>query len=489
MPSLDWTPLAWVGLVPLVWGVQGRRPGRAFLLGWVTGVGFWLATAYWIVHTIGNYTAVPVPVAAAILGLMASVLACYHGAFAAGLAWGAARGLPWVWLAPGLWVLLEWMRGWFFIGFPWAALGYSQHRFLDLVQVVEVTGVYGVSAILVLFNVVVARVLVARGPALRRQLPALAVVTALVVVLPLAGRVRRGQLAAMPVADRIKVGIAQGNVDQSRKWDPAFQEETLARYERLTRAAADAGAEMVVWPETAVPFFLQEAGRQRRRVLDLARETEAFLLVGSPAAHRRADGGVGQTNRAYLIGPGGRERDFYDKIRLVPFGEYVPYARILFFVDRMVTAVGGMEAGRRATIFRGPHDAGFGALVCYEGIFPDLSRRMVGEDAAYLVNVTNDAWYGPTSAPAQHLVQATFRAIENRVPMVRAANTGISALIDFDGRVQWASALDHEVWHVGTIAWTDVRTFYTRFGDVFAWGCVLTTLGAGVVGLRVRGPG
>jgi apolipoprotein N-acyltransferase len=486
MPSLDWTPLAWVGLVPLVWAVEGRGPARAFRLGWLTGVAFWLCTTYWIVHTIGHYTAVPMPVAAAILCLMAGVLACYHGAFAAGLVWMRARRLPVLWLAPALWVVLEWMRGWFFIGFPWADLGYSQHRFLDLVQMVEVTGVYGVSAVVVLVNVLVARVVVARGAALARQLPALAAVTVLVVVLPIAGRARRHQLAALPPAGHVTIGVTQGNVDQARKWDPAFQAETLARYDRLTRAAAAAGAELIAWPETAAPFFFQQPGPERDAVLALARDTDTWLLIGSPAAFRRVNGGIAQTNRAYLIGPHGFERDFYDKMRLVPFGEYVPYKRILFFVDRIVTAVGGIVPGRRATIFKGPDDSRFGALICYEGIFPDLSRHYVAEGATFLVNVTNDAWYGATSAPAQHLVQASFRAIENRVPMARAANTGISALIAADGTITWQSALDVETWHVGELTWPGVRTFYTRFGDVFVWLCVVATLGAFAVGLRRR---
>ncbi len=489
MPSLDWTPLAWVGLVPLLWAIRGRSPGRAFRLGWLAGVAFWLATTYWIVHTIGHYTAVPVPVAALVLLLMASVLACYHGAFAAGLVWMSGRGLPALWLAPALWVTLEWLRGWFFIGFPWAALGYSQHRFLDLVQMVEVTGVYGVSALLVLFNGVVGAVVVARGPELRRLLPALAAVTTLLVALPLAGRTRRVQLARLPPAGTVMVGIAQGNVDQSRKWDPAFQDETLDRYERLTHAAAAAGAELVAWPETAAPFFFQEPGPERDRVLALARETGVSLLFGSPAAYRRLDGSVAQANRVYLLGPDGRERDFYDKMQLVPFGEYVPFERVLFFVDRMVEAVGGIEPGRRATLFDGPAGGRFGALVCYEGVFPALTRRFVADGATYLVNVTNDAWYGPTSAPAQHLVQASFRAIENRVPMVRAANTGISALIAADGTIVWSSPLDREIWHVGEIAWPGVRTVYTRVGDVFVWLCVLVTLGALGAGVRRRGVG
>jgi apolipoprotein N-acyltransferase len=211
------------------------------------------------------------------------------------------------------------------------------------------------------------------------------------------------------------------------------------------------------------------------------------LLFGSPAYRQLGPDRWEQVNRTYLVGPDGMEQDWYDKMQLVPFGEYVPFAQVLFFVDQLVESVGGMAPGRRATIFDGPSGR-FGVLICYEGIFPALSRRLVAGGADYLVNVTNDAWYGRTSAPHQHLVQATFRAIENRVPMVRAANTGISALIGTDGRVAWSGPQDQLLWHVGEVSYGATRTFYTRFGDVFVWLCVSLTL-AGIGRALWRRPG
>jgi apolipoprotein N-acyltransferase len=169
----------------------------------------------------------------------------------------------------------------------------------------------------------------------------------------------------------------------------------------------------------------------------------------------------------------------------VPFGEYVPYQTVLFFVSQVVQAVGAMEAGTEATVFALPGGR-FGVLVCYEGIFPPVARAMVRGGADFLVNVTNDAWYGPTSAPAQHLAQGVFRAIENRVPIVRAANTGISALIASDGRIAWQGPLDEMLWHAGEIAWPGVRTAYSRAGDVFVWGCVALVLVAAAWGLGRR---
>ncbi len=482
-PARDLEPLAWIGLVPLLVAARGLRPGSAFRVGWLGGFVFYLATVYWVAYTITNYTAVPFVVAVGILALMASVLACYTAAFVAGVRWLEARGLPALWLAPLLWVALEWLRGWFFIGFPWAALGYSQYRHHDLVQIAEVTGVYGVSAILVLFNMVIAGL---QGASPRRLVPALVTLTALVVGVPLWGQWRVAALARRPPAGTLRIAVAQGNVEQAHKWDPAYQEDILARYRALTTEAAAQRAELVVWPETATPFFFQEPGPLRDAVLETAEKNRVFLLFGSPAFRQAASGAIQELNRAYLVSPEGREVATYDKMQLVPFGEYVPYAQVLFFVRRVVEAVGDVVPGLVPTVFRLPW-ARFGVAICYEDVFPAVTRRFVARGADFLVNITNDAWYGPTSAPHQHLAQATFRAIEGRVPLLRAANTGISAVIDVDGRIRWQSPLFEPLVQVEQIGWPGVRTFYTRFGDVFAWASALASLAAiGYGALRGR---
>jgi apolipoprotein N-acyltransferase len=485
LPSLDLAPLAWVGFVPLLLVIRESGLRAAFLTGWLSGATFFVVVTYWVVHTIGHYTAVPTPVAVVLLVMMCTVLGLYTAAFAAGVRWMQMRRLPWVYLAPALWVVLEWMRGWFFIGFPWGALGYSQWRFIDLVQIVEVTGVYGLSALLVFFNAVFTAVVSAHGRLERRHMVALSVLTVLMIALPALGRARAAALARRAPAGRIVIGLAQGNIAQDHKWDPAFVDETMARYVQLTETAAAKGAQLVVWPETATPFFFQDRGAAREAVLALSRTLNTYLVFGSPAATFEGRRMTGQRNRAYLVGPSEGEIDHYDKMQLVPFGEYVPFAGVLFFVQQMVEAVGTLAPGTRPTVFEGPHGR-FGVLVCYEGIFPWVSRRFVADGADFLVNVTNDAWYGQTAAPYQHLAQATLRAVENRVPLVRAANTGISAIVRDDGRVAWAGPLDQLIEHTEEITWRDVRTFYTRFGDVFVWACVLAVLLAGIAGVRRR---
>jgi apolipoprotein N-acyltransferase len=316
-------------------------------------------------------------------------------------------------------------------------------------------------------------------------LPALVALTVLLVCLPALGRWRAEQLRARPLLGRLAVAVAQGNVEQDHKWDPAYQSDTMRRYRELTRASFAEHPELVVWPETATPFFFQQPGPLRREVLDLAREGRTYLVFGSPAAEQGRRG-VGEANRAYLVSPAGEEVAFYDKMQLVPFGEYVPFQSVLFFVNRIVNAVGDVIPGSGPTVFRMPQGR-FGVLICYESIFPALTRRFVAGGADFLVNISNDAWYGRTAAPHQLLAHVTLRAIENRVPIVRAANTGVSAIIDFDGRIRWQGPLFEPLWHADEIAWRGVRTFYTRFGDVFAWACALATLVAfGYGALRWR---
>ncbi|MFN8544206.1 MAG: apolipoprotein N-acyltransferase [Candidatus Binatia bacterium] len=484
-PSLEIAPLAWVGLVPLLVAIRGLRPRAAFAVGWLAGLVFWTGSVYWIVYTVSRYTTVPLPAAVGLLLLVASVLGCYLGAFAAGMRWFATRGLPAVWLAAPLWVALEWLRGWFFIGFPWGPLGASQYRHHDLVQMAEVTGVWGVSAVLVLFNAVAAAVLQRRGEGVRRLMPALLVLTVLMLGLPLAGHWRASMLRRQPAAGSLRVTVVQGNVEQEHKWDPAFQDETLERYQRLTRESLAAKPDLIVWPETAAPFFFQEPGPRREAVLDLARTIGVPLLFGSPAAAHDARGEFKQTNRAYLLSPQGREVGVYDKMQLVPFGEYVPFARALFFVGRVVEAVGDILPGLVPTVFR-LNDARFGTLICYEGIFPAATREFAARGADFLVNISNDAWYGRSAAPYQLLAQVSLRAVENRVPIVRAANTGISAIIDADGRIRWQGPLFEALAYTAEITWPGVRTVYGRWGDWFPRACLLAVGIALVVGMARR---
>ena len=469
-PMIDWGPLAWIALVPLLWASLGRGPRAAFRAGWIAGVVFFLATLYWLVLTIGTYTNLSPLVSVGPLLLLCGFLAIGFGVFAAGCERARRAGIELAWVAPPLWVLVEWVRTYILGGFPWVSLGYSQYRATYLVQFVEFTGVYGLSALVVLVNVAVygavRRWYAGEAPSTRGMLA----VTGLLVVLLAWGYWRVQELAAIPPKGSLRVGVIQGNISQDVKWDPAYQEGTIDHYETLTTAAVADGAELVVWPEAAAPFFFQEEGELRARILDLARRLGVWLVVGSPAFSYE-NGGLLLHNRVYLVGPEGTADQYYDKMELVPFGEYVPLKSLFFFVDKVVEGVGDFRAGQVPVVF---HTArgNFGTLICYEAIFPGLTRRFVAGGADFLVNVTNDAWFGRTSAPYQHLAMATVRTIENRVPLVRVANTGFSAMVDIDGTIRWRTGLFESAWRVDTISWVGIPTFYARFGDVFVYGCV-----------------
>jgi len=472
-PKVDLGLLAWVAFVPLLWVVQKQPPKQALASGWVAGMGFYLCTLYWVVRTIGLYSNIPPTVAVVPLLLMCVILAVYTGAFAAGLRFYQQRGGSIVLLGPLLWVALEWIRSFFFIGFPWVSLGYSQHSSLNLIQFAEVTGVYGVSALVIFVNLVVFTVLHKRGPGRGRLLLA---AVALVVGLSDWGAWRRAQLAALPPAHRLRVGLIQGNIEQDKKWNPQFQEATIARYEQLTREAVVRGVDLIIWPETAVPFFFQSDVTYQGRLLNLARESKTPLLFGSPAFRLKGTD-VTLFNRAYLVSSSAEVLGYYDKMQLAPFGEYIPFHNsVLFFLDKLVEGIGDFAAGTELTVFSLPREK-FGVLICYEGIFPDLARRFVARGANFLVNITNDAWFGRTSAPYQHLVMEAMRAVENRVPLVRAANTGFSAVVDLDGRVRSQTALYETTFLVAEVAWPQVTSFYTAHGDLFAHLCALATVG------------
>ncbi|MCC6764381.1 MAG: apolipoprotein N-acyltransferase [Deltaproteobacteria bacterium] len=479
-PIVDWGPVAWIALVPLLLAALGRGTGAAFRAGWLAGVVFYLATLYWLVFTIGTYTNLSPLVSVGPLLLLCAFLALGFGIVAAACEWARRAGVELALVAPPAWVVVEWIRTYVLGGFPWVSLGYSQYRATYLVQFVEVTGVYGLSALVVLVNVVVytavRRWLAGEAPSTRAML-ALASLLAMLVGW---GYWRVHDLAARPAKGTLRVGFIQGNVPQDVKWDPAYQEATIARYEALTREAVAGGAELVVWPETAAPFFFQQESDLRDRILDLARRLRVWLVVGSPAfSYDHAV--LRMHNRVYLVGPDGTADQFYDKMELVPFGEYVPLKSLFFFVDKVVEGVGDFRAGDTPVVFRTTR-GNFGTLICYEGIFPDLTRRFVDGGADFLVNITNDAWFGRTSAPYQHLAMATLRTIENRVPLVRVANTGFSAMVDSDGTIRWRTGLFESAWRVDTISWVGIHTFYTRFGDVFVYGCLALLVLVAVVG-------
>ena len=468
-------PLAWVGLVPLLGAISGQTPGRAFRLGWGAGLVFQLGLIYWIVVAVYVYGGASLPVALIPLLLLSAYLALFWGVFAGGLRFFTVRlGLPLFLSAPFLWVALEYVRSFFWFGFPWEILGYSQFRWLHLIQVSEYTGVYGISFLLVLANVTVwDGIRWRRGQARGRVFAAEAAILAcLSGGCLLFGKLRLAELEGTAARGKeIRVGLIQGNIEQDLKWRPELQEETVSIYLRLSREAIREGAEILIWPETALTFFYEDDLEYRPRIKAMVGEAGVPLLFGSPGMDPPALPGMEATeyNSAFLLDASGNEAGRYDKIHLVPFSEYTPLRWLLGGLANFMEGMGDFASGRELkNLVWG--DRALGVLICYEAIFPDQVRRLVAKGSTFLVNITNDAWFGKTSAPFQHHSMVVFRAVENRVPVARAANTGISSVIGWDGRIGRRTAIFTRGYLVDRIRTIPAggKTFYTRHGDFFA---------------------
>ncbi len=489
-PNFNLWFLTWVGFVPLFMAIEGRRPWQAFLISLSTGIIFGLGTVYWLIH---------VTLPGMICGVL--YLALYVAVFALIVLPAVNRpSIVSLLVIPAAWVALEWVRAHLFTGFGWALLAYSQSSNLPVIQIADMTGAYGVSFLVMLVN---AAVFMTIREARRKNYYTYYMAVALFLVfLSLAYGVFR--LKNIFAGDMLKVAVVQGNIPQYQKWDQDFRAEIMGRYAALTLEAAKEKPDLIIWPETAVPGFLDAERDLFDKVTGLAKSTGAPLLVGAPALARGEKDAY--FNSAILFGEDGRVIDRYDKLHLVPFGEYIPLKIVFGFVQKIAPiAIGDFSAGKKWTVFkffiereskgkeatwRLLKKVRFSSLICFEDIFPELARGFVSRDALFLVNMTNDAWFGNTNAAHQHAQASVFRAVENRVNVIRAANTGVSCFIDQKGIVTEKVARDGkdtflDGFAVHDIVLTKTRTIYTVYGDLFAYFCILVAV-AGIVISRIR---
>jgi apolipoprotein N-acyltransferase len=469
-PSFDLEFLAWIALVPLLYAIEGKGSYQSFKLGFLAGVISFLGILYWIIVAVHTYGNVPLILSGLILLLLVAYLSLFIGAFTFLTRFIQIRlGLQTFLFTPILWVALEYLRSFFLTGFPWANLGYSQYLNLPFIQIADITGAYGLSFIILLVNSTFFWVL---HQWLRRTFPLKEVIITVIILLVflIYGYLEMGRVDRQMVQNpTLNVGLAQGNIDQSIKWDESFEKETLKIYEKLSFRVSEGKLDLIIWPETATPFFFQDAKEYQPFIMDIPKKADAFLLFGTPS-YRIEKGKVNHYNSAYLVSPLGELIGKYDKIHLVPFGEYIPLQNLLFFIGSLGEGIGDFKSGKQIFNFSLPQGK-FGVLICFEIIFPDLCRRFVKRGANFLVTITNDAWFGRTSAPYQHFSIATFRAVENRVFIARAANTGITGFIDPKGKIIKQGGIFTEEAMNGMIRLSNRKTFYTLYGDIFAWGC------------------
>jgi len=476
----------------LLLALRGSSPRRAAKLAFL---GAWVAHAlilHWIYVVTVRYGGAPPLVGALAAVLLGAVIGAHFALIGVCWGWLSRVGFANPFTAALLWTAVEYLRSFLLLGgFPWASLGYTQLHNTALCALAPWTGVYGLSFAVVLVGAALAEL----GESWRMHTsPSRSVWIALTTVLMLEG------LGALDVSwdgsrhvgfagSSLKIAAVQGNIAQDVKWDADWAERTLQTYEELSRRAVDRGARLVLWPETAVPGLISMDSALRLRLQDLAKETGAVLVVGGVGVDKGPFDEWRYFDSAFVFDVRGELRERYDKAHLVPFGEYVPFQSL---IGRFAKAVAGGIPLEGITPGPGPRalhlfepwgdEQGLpvqltvGVPICYELIFPDLVRRMVREGSSVLLGITNDAWYGRTGAPYQLLAMSAMRSAENRVWSVRAANTGISAVIDDRGRVVAKTPIFESGLLVRDVPLRNEGargTWYSRHGDCFAQGCVI----------------
>lgn len=480
-PNFNLWPSAWVGLVPLFFALKDKDPRKAFGLAFLAGAIFFLGTLYWLVH-------VTLP------GMLAVVLylSVYTGLFGAVVA--PSLGKPSfrsLFFVPCVWVIMEYARSHVFGGFCWNLIAHSQAFNLPAIQIADIAGAYGVSFLIVLVNTAVFFTI----KDIRNKRYDTFYMAAAVILMFIAAGYGVLRLNNIFTGEKIKVSVVQGNIPQDEKWDAKFKHDILDKYDRLTLAASSDKPDLIIWPETSVPGFMELDRGLFERVSNIAIRSGARLLVGEPRQDDKDE--ELYYNTAVLFDRDGKRSAHYDKVHLVPFGEFIPAKGLFRFVEKFTkSTIGDFSSGKDYTVFSFPAERSqitdeyskrlikkicFSVMICFEDIFPDIARRFVKNGAQFLVNITNDAWFNDSSAPFQHLESSVFRAVENRVNVIRAANTGISCFIDQKGRVFGPVNSGDRYTFIGghstdEITLTPARTFYTSCGDLLVYICALFVL-------------
>jgi apolipoprotein N-acyltransferase len=468
-PDIDLWPLAWISLVPFLFVLSTASRGRSFLLGCLFGSLHMISLAYWIFNALYIYTAVGFLVSLLFLLLVIGVfLGLYYGLFALMAARLMQSVFPFYVKAPliaAAWVCIEYLRAHLFSGVPWDLFGHSQYRWLSLIQIADTTGVYGISFLLAFANcsiyLALASLRNARAAALRITPPIILLTIAI-----LYGVFRLNRIDTVSALQQEKIAIVQLSILQDERWKNESQDQQLAQYLEKTKDAFSQGAKLILWPENATQTYFQEL--LPKELLAVLAKNDGALVVGAPR-YINALGGYTFYNSAFLLNGAGIA-NVHDKMHLLPFGEYFP----LGFIDILKLEYAGprqYSEGGTFTIFN--TSAGkLGMLICFEITFPELARGFVQKGADILVNISNDAWFGKTSAHYQHFSMAVFRAVEFRRPVLRSANTGISGCIDPAGRIVDRIEPFKEGILLCKPGTEQGETFYCRFGDVFAWICM-----------------
>ena len=539
-PKISIAGLAWVGPGLILAAALGRKGSESFRIGYVGGFCCWLTSLYWLLYIPFRWHGIPLGPAVGWLGLSA-YMALYPAAWvwmmtrvirggpfeprtpksgdqpaepnlppSPAAATGKTSLIPQTWIGraawafwgAAAWVALEMVVARFLSGFPWDLLGVSQYQLTPIIQVASVTGIYGVSFLIVWFSVSLlsAGVMALRRPGARSILLAEVALPVLVlaVLFNLGFRALR---QAEPAERSITVRLVQPSIPQTLIWDTTRDDERFAELIQLSEAALTNRTDLLIWPEAAVPKLLRYDKETLRAVTNLASKHHVWMIIGAddaePHLPPRKKHDTDYFNASFLVSPAGQLVDRYKKQALVIFGEYVPFERWLPFLKFFTPVEGGFRPGDGPVQFElGSLGLKASVLICFEDVFPGLSRAAAHEDTDFLVNITNNGWFGESAAQWQHGATAIFRAVENGLPLIRCSNNGLTCWVDARGRLR--QIFRDQQGRIYGQGWLTVQlplppagqvrapTFYHQHGDWFGWACIVMTLGALIVE-RVRG--
>jgi apolipoprotein N-acyltransferase len=478
-PNYNLPLLAWIAVALLVLASFRAKPAIAPLYGLLHGLVFYPICLPWIDVVVQQYGGVGPWVSAGLLALIGIMGGIICAVFSWGIAMGSRKGAAFACaLAPLLWVALEFARAHLpIIAFPWNLAGYAASGNLVFVQLAAVTGIYGLSFLVAAYGSLVAYAILSGR---QRAWKSVLALTAVLILIAVGGR-----YFLPSVAPRFIAHLVQTNFAQSYDYPPDWMQVHASDLDELGQISVDAARRnpgLIVWPESPAPFSLQDA-TFAARARQIAVDSGADFLVGAEDWKRDAAGKWFATNSAVLLNPAGQRVFTYDKIHLVPFGEYVPLRRWLAFTGKLTADLGDFAAGSEyrvgplpTTVVSPATGSKFGVFICYEAIFPDAVRRFTAGGAGLLINISNDGWFGRSAAPAQHLMMARVRAVENRRWLLRDTNNGFTVSVDPYGRVVAELATDIRGQLDAPYDFRSDLSLYARFGDWFAWFCILASI-------------
>jgi apolipoprotein N-acyltransferase len=446
--------------------------GRYLLNSFIFGFSYFMGTLYWIAFLDKEQILLPW------LRLPAALAASLYLSLFVLLAGFLMRrvikaGIPYQVAIPVVWGGIEYLRSLGVMGFPWGSIAYSQTPYASVIQQAALVGTYGLSAWLVAVNALIVWLITSRRKA---ALATLLIVLAFPIA---AGRVI---LARADYETGPGVGIVQPNIGGQVKWDKAYRDSTMRVLSEMTLEVSE--SPLIVWPETAVPFFVRHQRQSMGQIKSLARAADSHILFGLPDFVRGEEGNI-YYNSAMLMGPGGEDLGVYRKIHLVPFGEMIPYEDTFDILKRIDFGEGDFSPGEEPVVME-IEGIPFGVAICFESIFPDLTRQFARRGARFVVNITNDEWFGPSLGPSQHAQMAVLRTVECRVGLIRCANTGISMIVDPYGRTLKRTELFKRTTLSGSIPAGTGETPFVRIGEVFASVMLIASLVVGLIAGRRR---